>query len=490
MLPAAGLLGVQGLGRAQVDHASMRKRRRTARARLCGSDPSTLDHGYHPPRAALDLHLSRPQIAPMCLMGATREPSGPIRGSLSRRPGPPISTHPPDPLEGFDLRPGLSPRLTAATFLRIKESRCSPMPFRDKHHTFQGPELTPTGTLLAYATQQLPRIAWYVGHGLVMSRLAQRVRAIEGAGARPQPRSSAPVPDRKRLYEDMAVLFRRDLANVEHGIYPLPADRDGSVFTLLRRSGLFFEDLPRIHERRKADAHDEVFNEHTRGRRPRYYLQNFHFQTDGWMSSDSAERYDMQVEVLFNGTANAIRRQALPAIYEVLCRRDQRFCRLLDVGCGTGRFLDFVKQTWPRLPCIGLDLSEPYLTEARRHLKPRAWVKFIAGKAEQLPLTDESLDVVTNVFVMHELPPRVRRAVLKEFARVLKPKGRAILVTHYRPATSLSTMACWRFSLRTSMSLTTQAISQSPSPNWQAGADYGMCETNGHSSRRSWFSIR
>jgi SAM-dependent methyltransferase len=56
--------------------------------------------------------------------------------------------------------------------------------------------------------------------------------------------------------------------------------------------------------------------------------------------------------VLFNGAANATRRQALPPLWEVFAGRDQRRWSLLDVGCGTGRFLDFVKQTWPRLPAL------------------------------------------------------------------------------------------------------------------------------------------
>jgi trans-aconitate methyltransferase len=43
--------------------------------------------------------------------------------------------------------------------------------------------------------------------------------------------------------------------------------------------------------------------------------------------------------------------------------------RLLDIGCGTGRFLDFLKQVWPRLPALGLDMSEPYVRYAKRHLK-------------------------------------------------------------------------------------------------------------------------
>ena len=35
------------------------------------------------------------------------------------------------------------------------------------------------------------------------------------------------------------------------------------------------------------------------------------------MTDNSAELYDTQVEVLFNGSANAIRRQALPQLHEV-----------------------------------------------------------------------------------------------------------------------------------------------------------------------------
>src|SRR5438552_11034206 len=134
-------------------------------------------------------------------------------------------------------------------------------------------------TRMAYGARQVPRVAWYIGHGMVMRRLRQGVR--ERAGERPQTRVS--VPDRGRLYADMAVLFRQDLANVEAGIYPLRVDHDGSLATLLRRSRLFFEDLPDVHRRRESGARDEVLTAETSGKRPRYYLQNFHFQSGGWL---------------------------------------------------------------------------------------------------------------------------------------------------------------------------------------------------------------
>jgi ubiquinone/menaquinone biosynthesis C-methylase UbiE len=283
-------------------------------------------------------------------------------------------------------------------------------------------------TLAAYGASQLPRVAWYVGHGLVLRRLAAEQRQREGRQLPPLSRTDAPVPDRARLYADMVKLFARDFANVVADIYPLPADHDGSLPTLLRRSLLFFEDLPSIHRRRARNAHSEVFSEETIGKRPRYYLQNFHFQSGGWMTDDSARRYDTQVEVLLNGTANAMRRQALPPLHEAFAGRDKRKLRLIDVGCGTGRFLDLLKQVWPRLPALGLDMSEAYVKHARRELRRWSRIGLVVGNAEAIPVPDDSQDAVTSHFLFHELPPKVRRVVMSEFARVLRPGGRLVLV--------------------------------------------------------------
>jgi ubiquinone/menaquinone biosynthesis C-methylase UbiE len=273
----------------------------------------------------------------------------------------------------------------------------------------------------------VPRVVWYVGHGLVLRRLSEAARRRDDARSRPRLRVDGPVPDRGRIYADMAKLFLQDLANVESGIYALPEDHDGSLVTLIARSRLFFADSPEIHRRRERRAYNEVLNQKTRGKRPRYYLQNFHFQSGGWMTDDSAERYDTQVEVLLNGTANAMRRQALPDLHEAYAGRDQRKLKLLDVGCGTGRFLDFIKQAWPRLQITGLDMSDAYIRHAKRHLS-RSRTSLIVGKAEEIPLSDNSQDAVTSIFLFHELPPKVRRIALRECARVLKPGGRLVLL--------------------------------------------------------------
>jgi ubiquinone/menaquinone biosynthesis C-methylase UbiE len=282
-------------------------------------------------------------------------------------------------------------------------------------------------TRLAYGATQLPRIAWYLGHGMIMRRMSQSARRGRNE-APPRVHVGAPVPTDRRLYADMAKLLRQDLANVESGIYPLPADHDGSLPVLLNRSRLFFEDLPVVQRRRESGRHREVRSKDHRGRRPDYYLQNFHFQSGGWMTRESARRYDTQVEVLFKGTANAIRRQALRPLHEILAGRDQRCLRFLDVGCGTGRFIDFFKQAWPRLQALGMDMSEAYLAEAKRHLRRWCWVDLTVANGEAMPLPEQSQDAASSIFTFHELPPKVRRMVFRELARVLKRGGRLVIV--------------------------------------------------------------
>jgi ubiquinone/menaquinone biosynthesis C-methylase UbiE len=286
--------------------------------------------------------------------------------------------------------------------------------------------LSRLATRLSYASTQLPRMAWYAGHLYVMRRLVAEVREQEGEHARPKARPDPRIT--RRLNADIAALLEQDLANVEAGIYPLPADHDGSLLTMLDRSRLFFRDLPSVEERRKHNATREVLNANTRGKFPDYYLQNFHFQSGGWLTDESAGRYDTQVEVLFKGTANAMRRQALPPLAETFAGHDQRKLRLVDIGCGTGRFLDSVKQAWPRLPVLGLDLSEAYVRHALRHLKRWSRTNLVVGNAEAIPVPDSSCDAVTSIFMLHELPPEVRRKVIAEAARILKPGGRLVLM--------------------------------------------------------------
>jgi ubiquinone/menaquinone biosynthesis C-methylase UbiE len=76
----------------------------------------------------------------------------------------------------------------------------------------------------------------------------------------------------------------------------------------------------------------------------------------------------------------------------------------------------------------GLDLSEAYIGYARHHLRRWSRINLIVANAEAIPAPSNSCDAVTNIFMMHELPPKVRRTVIGEAARILRPGVRLILV--------------------------------------------------------------
>ena len=76
----------------------------------------------------------------------------------------------------------------------------------------------------------------------------------------------------------------------------------------------------------------------------------------------------------------------------------------------------------------GIDLSRPYLDEARRLVGRTARVKLDEAAAEALPFADASLDLVVSSFLLHELPKEIRAKAIAGMARVVKPGGLVVIV--------------------------------------------------------------
>jgi len=272
---------------------------------------------------------------------------------------------------------------------------------------------------IAFAGLQTARVAFYGAHYLA-ARLAGResFSAIE--------KTEHPVPSLAAMARAMTALFAQDWKNVEAGLYPAPLN----ILKEARRAMAsidYLRDIPKVVNRQKRHGHSEARVKAANEKLPRYFQQNFHYQTDGYLSEDSAKIYDFQVEALFAGTAEAMRRRAYVPIAKYLESRDASKTTLLDIGAGTGRFLSFVKSVQPDLNVIALDLSAPYLARAKRALRRAKGAKFVEAPAEDMPLKDASVDIAVSIYLFHELPPKVRAAVAKEIARVLKPGGLFIL---------------------------------------------------------------
>jgi ubiquinone/menaquinone biosynthesis C-methylase UbiE len=280
--------------------------------------------------------------------------------------------------------------------------------------------------MAAQLAGQSLRFGWYFALNRALDwrtdRLGQEIKAS------PRYRPTRPVPSLQELLAERAQLLMNDALNVREGIYPVMDDDAASLPRHLARVRAMFADIPEAYARRAGKDATTARDAPAAAEVPAYYAQDFHFQTGGYLTEASARLYDVQVETLFMGAAGPMRRTALAPIAEHLRGRDQRRVTLLDVGCGTGRFLRQVRLAWPAMQLEGLDLSRPYLEEARRQLEGLRGAELIEAPAERMPLPDASADIVTSIFLFHELPPEVRRAVAAEIARVLKPDGLFVFV--------------------------------------------------------------
>jgi len=227
------------------------------------------------------------------------------------------------------------------------------------------------------------------------------------------------------LAKRFEALLERDLANVRAGYYPRSLLHQFPLFNYLSRLPEALLDLPRVLLRSYRGRYDELPASAKPEEYPSYYRRTYHWQSDGWLSDRSARLYDPSVEFLFGGTADVMRRMAIPPLADAVSRVDRP--RILDVACGTGRFLSQLGRALPGARLYGVDLSPFYVRHARRHLETSLDVTLGVEDAAHLPFADDSFDAVSSVFLFHELPPRVRRAVATEIRRVLKPGGTVVL---------------------------------------------------------------
>src|SRR3546814_8412129 len=98
-----------------------------------------------------------------------------------------------------------------------------------------------------------------------------------------------------------------------------------------------------------------------------------------------------------------MRRQVLVPLAEHFRTRRIREAQLLDIACGTGRFLTFVKDNFPRLAVTGLALSPHYFAEAARQLRPWPHSGIAQGNAAALPFPDAAFDNVSTEEHTYEL---------------------------------------------------------------------------------------
>ena len=96
--------------------------------------------------------------------------------------------------------------------------------------------------------------------------------------------------------------------------------------------------------------------------------------------------------------------------------------KIADIACGTGIFADRIERELSA-DVTGVDMAEGMLDQARARSSKVSWR---SAPAERLPFEDGELDAVVTTSAFHFFD---QPAALREFHRVLRPAGIAVVTT-------------------------------------------------------------
>ena len=174
-------------------------------------------------------------------------------------------------------------------------------------------------------------------------------------------------------------------------------------------------------------------------------------QTAGITLDHAAAVYDLLAPIMTLGLERRFHRIVIDRL---ALRGDEQ---ILDIGCGTGTLtrdiakalsncraervndLSAAAERSTTIPatslCTGLDAAEKMIAVARRKAAGIPNIHFDAAIAEQLPYPDKQFDAAVSTFFFHHIHFELKKQVLAETARVLKPGGRFIIVDVDIPTT-------------------------------------------------------
>jgi ubiquinone/menaquinone biosynthesis C-methylase UbiE len=276
----------------------------------------------------------------------------------------------------------------------------------------------------AYQTLQWGKNIFALAHRETSGRLRRLLFPLK--------ESDKPVPLNPKALEDLQrrfqALLEQDWQDGQAGFYPVELLFDNPWDEFFRYYPVVCLDSPKVWQRAQNKRCQEFADNIDTTEYPKYYVQNFHHQTDGYLSETSANLYDLQVELLFGGAADPMRRRILPLLKQALANPAESY-KILDIASGTGATLRLLRAAFPKAKLFGMDLSPAYLRKADRLLSQRLGElpQLLQANAEELPYQDNYFQAVTNVFLLHELPAIARQRVLEECHRVLQPGGTLVI---------------------------------------------------------------
>jgi ubiquinone/menaquinone biosynthesis C-methylase UbiE len=244
------------------------------------------------------------------------------------------------------------------------------------------------------------------------------------------PKANKLKPPKKEfdvLNQRFEKLLERDISNVINDKYSKKLLLQIPFLDYISKTPLLLKEVSKMYFKVKNNTYNDLPKDVELTKYPNYFTRNFHWQSDGYFSLNSAKIYDLGVEFLFLGTADIMRRQSIPPITDFLKDKDISKMKLLDVACGTSRTIYQINKIFPKLNITAIDLSPYYLEYSKGLFKNKNNITFVNANAEEIPFENESFDIITCTYLFHELPRNTRLKVLSEIYRVLNKNGLLVI---------------------------------------------------------------
>ncbi len=144
------------------------------------------------------------------------------------------------------------------------------------------------------------------------------------------------------------------------------------------------------------------------------------------MFDDIASTYDKANRVLSMGIDIQWRKQGCDKAFEILGQSELE--QITDVATGTGDLIIYWDEQAKKNAVkvdryVGIDPSVGMLEVAKEKVD---FAEFIVGKAQELPINDESTDVISISYGIRNVVDRME--ALHEFYRALKPNGIVVIL--------------------------------------------------------------
>jgi SAM-dependent methyltransferase len=199
---------------------------------------------------------------------------------------------------------------------------------------------------------------------------------------------------------------------------PEPKDRMMSV--VARMSAQAAPDFSGVDWDRELAA----FSVRTREDFPAYYRQPFHSVPGGYLSAAAAIGDRTAMEAIYQ---DAHPRRSLGVREELAALVPDDARVVVDLGAGTGDGAAAIARRLPEAQVTAFEASPFMIIAGRVQNAGVPNLRFAQGLAEHSGLRSGSIDAVAITLVLHECPNAVKRMIVAEVRRVLRPGGVLVL---------------------------------------------------------------